>query len=81
MEIRGVKVDLPKLQEVFSNAKPELRASVLDAVSDIRYGKNNDALAKLQKVAGDPSLAEAEKKVVTDVIEQVKQLAAKAPAQ
>ena len=80
MEIKGVKVDLPKLQEAFSNEKPELRAIAVDAVSDIRYGKNTDALAKLAKLAGDPNVTEPEKKIVNDVIEQVKQVAAKGSA-
>ena len=81
MEIRGVKIDVPKLQQAFANEKPELRSVAVDAGSDIRYGKTADALAKLQKLAADPSVTEPTKKVINDVIEQVKQLAAKAPAQ
>jgi hypothetical protein len=79
--IRGVKVDLPKLQQVFSSQKPELSALAAEAASDIRYGKNAEALAILQKLAADPSLPESLKTVVSDVIGQVTQVAAKAPRQ
>jgi hypothetical protein len=78
MELRGVKVDLPKLQEAFKDNE-ELRPLAVDCLSDVRYGKNSDALAKLQKLAANPSLNDQQKKIVNDVIEQVKQLAAKTP--
>jgi hypothetical protein len=81
VEMRGVKVDLPKMQEAFANEKPELRAMASNVSMDLRYGKYADALMKLDKLAAQPGLTDPEKQVVNDVIGQVKQVAAKAPAQ
>ena len=79
MEINGVKVDLPKLRDLV-NQKPDQRDSINTAVSAIRYGKYDDGLADLEKLAADPSFTDAQKKLIADVIEQVKQVKAKAPA-
>ena len=48
------------------------------ATMAIRYGQHAEALAELEKLAANASLTEPEKKVVNDVIGQVKQLLAKA---
>lgn len=79
MEISGVKLDVPKLQQAFASDKPELQASVSKAVMSIRYGQYDQALAELQKLAGTPTLTEPQKQVASALMEQVKQLAAKAP--
>jgi hypothetical protein len=76
MEIRGVKVDMPKLQQLFVSAAPELQASADKASSSIRYGQFAEALAELEKLAAMPGLNDAQKKVVSDVTGQVKQLMA-----
>lgn len=47
---------------------------------NIRYGQYDQALAELQKLGAVPTLTEPQKKLVNDLVEQVKQLAAKAPA-
>jgi len=78
--MRGVKVDLPKLQQSLTSDNPALQAAVSKVTSSLRYGLFSQALTELQKLSGDPSLTEAQKKVVSDVIEQVKQMAAKEPA-
>jgi len=80
MEISGVKLDVPKLQQAFATDKPELQAGVSKAVMNIRYGQYDQALAELQKLGAVPTLTEPQKKLVNDLVEQVKQLAAKAPA-
>ena len=78
MEINGVKLDVPRLQQAFATEKPDLQSGVNKATMAIRYGQNAEALAELEKLAANASLTEPEKKAVNDVIGQVKQLMAKA---
>jgi hypothetical protein len=80
MEINGVKLDVPKLQQAFAADKPELQSSVNKASTDIRYGQFPEALAELEKLAATAGLTDDQKKVVNDVVGQVKQLMAKAAA-
>jgi hypothetical protein len=79
MTINGVKVDVPKLQLLTAD-KPELLDGVNKTMMAIRYGKYDEALAELDKLAAAASLTDPQKKLVNDVIEQVKQVAAKAAA-
>jgi hypothetical protein len=80
MEIRGIKVDMPKMQQLFATAAPELQSSASKASMSIRYGQFPEASAELAKLAAMPGLSDAQKKVVSDVTEQVKQLMAPAPS-
>jgi nitrogen regulatory protein PII len=75
----GVTVDMPKLQQAFSTASPELRTSVTQVAFSFRYGQYADALAQLEKIAARPDLTEPQKQVVNEVIDQVKKAAAKGP--
>ena len=79
-DINGVTVDIPKLNQAFESATPEVKASVTQVGFSIRYGKYEDALMALDKLSSDASLTEPQKKVVAEVIEQVKKLAGAAPA-
>lgn len=82
--LQGVTVDLPKLREAFATATPDLQASVSEVTMGIRYGEYPRAFAGLDKLVNTPNLTEPQKKVVNDVIAEVKQLASKAataPAQ
>jgi len=78
LDIQGVKVDLPKLQAEFSTAAPELQSDVNQASSGLRYGQYEKALMSLDHLVNNPALSEPQKKAVTEVIEQMKQLIAKA---
>lgn len=80
MEIEGVKVDAPRLSMEFAEAPPEVRTPVNNAVLNIRYRKYVDAMMELDKVLKEPSLNDKQKQLITQVIEQLKQVAAKAPA-
>ncbi len=80
-DVQGVKVDLPKLQEAFVNGSPEQQVAVRNTATGIRYGQYPQALMGLDKLLNDPNTTEEQKKVVNQVIEQVKQLMSKAPAQ
>ena len=79
-EINGVVVDIPKLNNAFADAKPELKATVTEVSLNLRYQKYEDALMALDKLANDPNVIEAQKKVVNELIDQVKKLATAAPA-
>jgi hypothetical protein len=80
IEVNGVKVDLPKLEESFATATEEQRAKLTDITSGIRYGQYTKAMMALEALSGDTTLNADQKQNVTTVFEQVKQLASKAPA-
>ena len=85
-EINGVSVDMPKLQQTFSDTtNDEVRRLVTEAGFGLRYGDYVKSMMALDQLANHPSLTPAQKKVVTDVIEQEKKLsggaAAPAPGQ
>jgi hypothetical protein len=55
-------------------------ASELTKVSyGVRYGDPVKSLMALDKLANDPNVSEPQKKVVNEIIEQVKKLAADQP--
>ena len=76
----GATVDLPKLKEAFATASSELRVSVSEVAMGVRYMDYPRAFAGLAKLDSAPGLTEPQKKTVSEVTEQVKQLAAKAAA-
>ena len=77
-EIRGVQVDMPQLDVVFVNASQEVQGNVAMFKRYFRYGQYPQALVELQKLANQPSLTEPQKKLVSDLTEQTKQVLAKA---
>jgi hypothetical protein len=79
-DVAGVKVDFPKLTDAFRGAAPELEALVAEASSSVRYGLNAKALESLDKLAATPTLTDPQKQAVNTVIEQMKQVVAKAGA-
>jgi hypothetical protein len=78
-EFNGVKVDWPKLDTEFANSDPELQNATSMAKRHIRYSQFAEALGDLEGLSANPKLTEAQKKVVSDLIEQTKQAIAKAP--
>jgi len=82
VDVNGVKVDLPKLQAYFTETNADLQNSARKVVMAFRYGQYESALMELDKLSNDPALDETQKKLVSDMIEQVKQVMSKAqPAQ
>src|SRR5947209_4189494 len=77
-EVSGVKVDIPKLQQAFASASDDLKSEVNQMGSFIRYGQYINVLASLDKLANNPALSDDQKKVVNEVIEQVRQVINKA---
>jgi len=57
-----------------------LKSTVTSVGFNIRYGKYEDALMALDKLANDPNVTEPQKKVVNQLIEEAKKLANAAPA-
>jgi hypothetical protein len=73
----GVKMDaLPKLDTEFKTAAPDVQNGVNAAKRALRYQLYPQTLAELGKLAKNPSLTEPQKKAVTDLLEQVKQVVA-----
>ena len=79
-DVNGVSVDLPKLQNAFVGAPPDVLNDVSQVAFGMRYGDYMKALASLDKLASNTTITEAQKKVVADVIEQVKKVMAQTPA-
>jgi hypothetical protein len=80
-----VTLDAPKMRSAFASATPELKAMADEALKYVEFGRSYPTgLTILEKLANAPGLTDEQKKVVTDVIGQVKQLMAQsgtAPAQ
>ena len=80
-QVNGVTVDMPKLQDAFKGASPDVLGQVTQVSYGIRYGDYMKAMEALDKLSNDPNTTEAQKKVVNEVIEQVKQVMNAAPKQ
>lgn len=80
LDVSGVKVDLPKLQADFNGAPPEAQALIADIGSSLRYGLYEKTLVALDKLSSTPGLTDPQKQTVNTVIEQMKQVIAKAGA-
>ena len=79
-EYYGVKVDWPKLDTEFANSEPELQSGAYLAQRHIRYSRFLEALVELDKLSKNPKLTESQKKAVDGLVEQTRQVLAKAPA-
>ena len=77
--VEGVKVDLPKLQEAFAMATADLQNTVSEVTMGVRYSEYPRAFAALDKLAKAPDLTERQKKILSEVTEQIRQLASKSP--
>ena len=79
-DVNGVSVDLPKLQQAFMGSPPDVLNDVSQVAFGIRYGDYMKSLAALDKLSNNTSITEPQKKVVNDVIEQVKKVLAQGQA-
>jgi predicted small lipoprotein YifL len=73
----AISVDTPKLRREFANAQPDQKTLVDQAIMAIRYGKNEEAVAALEKLVASPGLNDSQKKALTDTVEQIKKLPAR----
>jgi len=78
-EINGVKCDFPKLQRTFEASSGEIQQHVSEAVQGVRYGMYDKSLEALDTLANDPNVTADQKKVVSELIEAMKQVISKAP--
>lgn len=79
VQYNGINVDLPKLGTEFAEADPVLKESITSIQLSFRYGQFPQALVELDKLSSNASLTEPQKKLVTDLIEQTKQVINSAP--
>jgi hypothetical protein len=74
----GVKMNnLPKLDTDFTNATPEVQASIVSIKEAFRYAAGPQALMGLAKLSENSTLTEPQKKVLAGLIEETKQMVAK----
>lgn len=78
-EYYGVKLNWSQLNTAFTNASPEAQHDAYLAVRAFRYSQFPQAMVQLEKLATEPGLSEAQKNLVNELIEQTKQVVAKAP--
>ena len=79
MEFEGVKVDTPRLMAEFMDASPQLQKPVNDAVTKVRYKLYLQAMMELDEVLKSPGLNDKQKKLIAQVINQLKEVVEKAP--
>jgi hypothetical protein len=80
MQIEGVNVDIPKLTAEFVNAPPEISSRVTDGVSRLRLRRYDQCLSILDEVLNKPGLNDKQKKLLTQVTGQLKEVVAKTEA-
>lgn len=80
MEMFGVTVDLPGLEQEFQNATTEQQAAVQEIKRQCRTWQLVRMLEALDTLSNSPSLSERQTKAVGDVIGQVKQVLIKQAA-
>jgi hypothetical protein len=71
----GVQVDMPKLQKALQGAGQEAQTGIRNVRMGLRYGRYADALTKLEALKELPGLTDAQKQVISEVGEQIKQAA------
>lgn len=81
MVVEGINVDLPRLVDsVTVSGNPKAQAAVREVQGFFRYGQYEKAMTSLDKIAKGSSLNEEQKKLATEVVEELKQVIAKAGA-
>jgi hypothetical protein len=81
MQIQGVNVDIPQLSAEFAHAPPELQSRVTDGVSKVRLNLYLRGMMEFDEVLNSPGLKDKQKKLLTQVIGQLKEVVAKTPGQ
>jgi hypothetical protein len=74
-QIQGVTVDLAKLQAAYAtNSAQDIQEQLMQVSFGMRYGDYMKSLVALDKLVNSPNSTEPQKKIVNQVIEQVKQV-------
>jgi hypothetical protein len=79
IQLFGVTVAIPKLDTDFPNPPPGVQTAIRQVKNAYRFGQYGKMIVELDKLANDPALTEPQKKLANDLIEQMKQVLAKAP--
>jgi hypothetical protein len=79
-EIEGVKVNIPGLQKAFETAGGDVQQQVSAVIQGIRYRTYERSLEALDSLANNATVTPDQKKIVTEVLEAMKQVVAKAPS-
>ncbi len=77
--MRGVKVDLPKLQQKLEQSNPDVQQAMSRMLMALRSRNFEMAIMELDKVANNPSTTEEQKKLALKVIDQLKEVMNKPP--
>ena len=77
--IEGVNVDMPQLSTEFVKAPPEVQAKVNEVVTKVRYKRYIPAMMDLESILNGPGLNDKQKKLLTQVNGQLKEVVAKNP--
>ena len=75
----GINVDWQKFDAEFANAGQDVQDSVNGVKRFFRYAQFTEALMELDKLSNNPNLTEPQKKQVSGLIEQTRQVITKAP--
>ncbi len=80
IDYNGVQVAWLKLDVEFAGAGPEMQGDISQAKRAFRYSQFAQALPPLEKLAKYPNLTPSQQKLLSDLLEQTKQVIAKGPA-
>jgi len=73
----GIGIDWPRLDTEFRNSDTSVQAAVSTIKRSILYHQFPQAIADLEKLAGNPGLTDPQKKTVTELRDQTRQVIAK----
>jgi hypothetical protein len=79
MQIEGVNVDIPKLSAEFMKAPPELSSRVSEGIMKVRMTQYLQGVVIFDEVLNNPKINDKQKKLLTQVIGQLKEVVSKAP--
>jgi hypothetical protein len=79
IQLFGVSVEVPKLDTEFQNVDPDVQAAVTKVKDAYRFGQYGRMIAELEALANIPNLTGPQKKLASDLMEQMKQVLAKLP--
>jgi len=72
---------IAQLRTALASASPQAQSNLYSGVIyGVRYGRYMDALVALDRIASDPSLNDAQKQAVSNMVDMVKQAMTNAPA-
>jgi len=75
----GVKVEEPKLGTAFTNASPELQGAIKEIRNSYRGGRLKKMVQELDAVSASPELTPEQKKLIQDLMDEIKQVIEKMP--